>query len=76
MKEIKAKACELEFISQIHRDGSGTSLVRKDYLKSMLENKFMKNEEFKLHRLSISEDTYIASGFNSFVVRLTKTKTT
>jgi hypothetical protein len=25
---------------------------------------------FELNRLSISEDTYIASGFNSFVVKL------
>ena len=48
---MKAKAHELEFISQIHRDGSGTSPVEKSYLKSMLKNSLMKDENFELHRL-------------------------
>jgi len=50
-------AHELEFISQIKRDGSGVTKVKKSYLKSMLENKFMKDEPFYLRCLSISEKT-------------------
>ncbi len=64
------KAYELEFISQIKRDGSGVKKVPKSYLKSMLENKFMKDEIFKINCLSLTEKTFIASGFNSFVVRI------
>ena len=62
-------AHELEFISQIKRDGSGVTKVKKSYLKSMLENKLMKDEKFYLKCLSISEKTYIAFNFNAFVVR-------
>jgi hypothetical protein len=67
---MKKKADELIFISQINRDGSGTMPVRESYLKAMKENTLMKDEDFKLHRLSISEDTYIAFNFNAFVVKL------
>ena len=63
-------AKELIFISQIKRDGSGTFPVPKSYLKAMLENTLMKDEPFYIRRLSISEDTYIAMGFNSFVVKI------
>lgn len=65
-------AHELEFISQINRDGSGTTEVDESYLKAMLENPLMKNKTFRLIRLSISEDTYIAFNFNAFVVRIKK----
>ncbi len=61
---------ELEFISQIKRDGSGVKKVLKSYLKSMLTDKFMKYEKYKIHCLSLSEGTFIAIGFNSFVVKL------
>jgi len=54
---MEKKAHELIFISQINRDGSGTVPVRESYKKAMLENKLMKDEYFRLHRLSISEDT-------------------
>lgn len=67
---MKKKAHELIFVSQINRDGSGTHPVAESYLKSMLENHLMKDEDFELNSLSITEKTYIASGFNSFVVRL------
>jgi len=67
---MEKKAHELIFISQINRDGSGTVPVRESYKKAMLENKLMKDEYFRLHRLSISEDTYIAFNFNAFVVKL------
>lgn len=64
------KAHELEFISQIMRDGTGTAPVSESYLKSMLENPLMKDEDFELHCLSISQETYIAFNFNAFVVKL------
>jgi hypothetical protein len=67
---MKKKAHELEFISQINRDGSGTTKVEPSYLKSMLENKLMKDEDFELHCLSLTEKTFIAFNFNAFVVRL------
>lgn len=67
---MQKKAYQLTFISQINRDGSGTEPVSKSYLKSMRTNPLMKDELFELHRLSLSEDTYIAINFNSFVVRL------
>ena len=63
-------AKELKFISQINRDGSGTTPVRKDYLKAMLENPLMKDKKFELHCLSMTEKTYIAFNFNAFVVQL------
>lgn len=70
---MTAKAHELEFVSQIKRDGSGTHPVSESYLKTMLENKLCKDNDFKLERLSISENTYIAFNFNAFVVKLKST---
>ncbi len=67
---MKKKANELEFICQINRDGSGTTPVSEGYLKQMLENPLMKDDEFEIRCLSLSEKTFIASEFNSFVVRL------
>ncbi len=67
---MKKKGHELEFISQIKRDGSGTTKVKKSYLKAMLENSLMKDEDFELHCLSLTEKTFIAFNFNAFVVRV------
>jgi hypothetical protein len=67
---MKKYARELEFISQINRDGSGVSKVPDDYLKAMLENPLMKDELYELNCLSITHGTYIATNFNSFVVKL------
>lgn len=67
---IQKKAYQLTFISQIKRDGSGTDPVDKDMLNMMRTNKFSKDDFFKLHTLSLSQRTFIAIGFNSFVVRL------
>lgn len=67
---MNKKAHELEFISQIKRDGSGTTKVKKSYLKAMLENSLMKDEDFELHCLSATEKTFIAFNFNAFVVRV------
>lgn len=55
---------ELIFISQIKRDGSGTSDVEDRYIK------LMECDVFKLTCLSLSNKTYIATAFNSFVVKL------
>ena len=65
MKKIIKKPEELEFISQIKRDGSGTLEVKKTYLKYLLEA----NDDFECYCLSLTEKTYIAFNFNSFVVR-------
>src|SRR4051812_35273886 len=66
---MKKKAFQLEFICRINGDGSGTSEIKESY---WLENRFMRDEEFELSQLSITNDTYIASGFHCFVVRLKK----
>jgi len=58
---------ELEFISQINRDGSGVTKHPKEHYKHL------DNEVIKIYSLSLSKQTYIALGFNSYVVKL-KTK--
>lgn len=65
---MRKKAKKLEFISRIKSDGSGTEPVPK----VLLENKLFLNEKLKITCLSISNKTYIASGFNSFIVKLKK----
>lgn len=64
------KAHELEFISIINRDSSGTKPVEESYLKAMLENSLMKDEDFDIYHLSLSNNTFIAINFNAFVVKL------
>lgn len=61
------KGSRLEFISWIKRDGSGTDSVTEEYAKTMQDDKF------EVNGLSLTEGTYIASGFNSFVVKIKKT---
>ncbi len=56
---------ELIFISQINRDGSG---VNTDISERYIE--MMSDDLFHLTHLSLSEKTFIASEFNSFVVKL------
>ncbi len=63
------KANELEFISRIKRDGSGTVAIT-DEDKEFLSNSKYVDEKFILNSLSITEKTFIASGFNSYVVKL------
>ncbi len=55
---------ELEFISRIKRNGSGTKRVKKKLIE------LMQGDRFKINCLSMTEKTFIASGFNSFVVKL------
>ncbi len=60
------KGKHLIFISQIKRDGSGTVPVDESYVNMMAEDKF------RMSCLSLTEKTWIASDFNSFVVKLKK----
>jgi hypothetical protein len=69
---MKATAHELEFISQIKRDGSGTMKVPESYLKALKENPLMRDENYKIHCLSVNNQTFLALGFNSFIVKLKK----
>lgn len=65
----------LEFISFIKRDGSGTIPIGTKWDKDC---DFPKTDDmsyedenwFNINQLSLSKQTYIASGFNSFVVKL------
>lgn len=66
---MKKKPHELEFISQIKRDGSGTIPVDAETLEG-LNSGLSKKDKYKIICLSISEQTYIAHEFNSYVVRL------
>ena len=60
---------ELIFISQINRDGSGTDTnISQAYID------MMQNDVFKVFHLSLSEKTFIAIEFNSFVVKLKENK--
>ena len=61
---MKKLGKDLDFISLIKRDGSGTKKVKKKLIELIQE------DNFKVNRLSITENTFIASGFNSFVVRI------
>jgi len=53
---------ELEFISRIKRDGSGT-VVDEDY-------SHLNKTKFRMSCLSLTLGTYIASEFNSYVVKI------
>jgi hypothetical protein len=61
---MKRYGSELEFLFHIVPDGSEVRDVKDEQLEAV------NSDMFELNRLSISEDTYIASGFNSFVVKL------
>lgn len=61
---MKLKGKDLIFISWINRDGSGVNPVRQELIDIMQE------DNFEVNCLSLTEKTYIACGFNSFVVRL------
>ena len=61
--ETKAKGKEFIFISNIKRDGSGTSSLENEDMKHLDETLF------NINCLSITNRTYIASEFNSYVVK-------
>ena len=68
--QLRKKAEDLIFISQVDKDGFGTSPVPESYLKAVIENSLMKDEYYELHSLSITNGTYIAMNFNTYVVKL------
>lgn len=76
---MKRQGKKLQFISLIKRDGSGTVPVgtewnnQSDYAKTD-DISYLDTEIFNVYRLSISEETFIAIGFNSWVVRLKNDK--
>ena len=65
---MKAFGYELEFISQIARDGLSTFNADETYIEMMQQT------EFTLMNLSLSKETFIAANFNVFVVKLKKPK--
>lgn len=72
---MKKKGKQLKFLSFIKRDGSGTvtcgSVWNEDMgIPKVDDMSYEDDSDFTLHCLSLSEHTFIAHGFNSFVVRL------
>jgi hypothetical protein len=65
---MRYKGAQLIFISQINRDGSGVEQISEGYLK------ILQKEVFEVIGLSLSQNTYIAHGFNAFVVRIRESK--
>lgn len=63
---MKKSAKELVFISRINRNGKGVKEVDLDYEFYLIQ----RNEMFDLYQLSLTEKTFIAIGFNSFVVKI------
>lgn len=61
-----AKGRDLIFISWIKRDGTGTEDISKKDMR------YFDNTKFEVHGLSLTYGTYIACGFNSYVVRIRK----
>lgn len=77
MTERKVKGSKLEFISFIKRDGSGTILVGTEWDTNSnhpktddTEMSYLDDDEFNLTILSLSNKTYIASAFNTWVVKI------
>jgi len=69
------KGKQLNFISFIKRDGTGTIMIgtpwtaESDFPKVDNTN-HLHNEEFSLSRLSVSNNTWIAFGSNIYVVKI------
>ena len=66
---------KLEFISLIKRDGSGTIPVGTPWTNESKHPKtdcvkYLDDEKFSITCLSVTNRTYIASGFNSWVVKI------
>ena len=69
------KGKELEFISLIKRDGSGTIQVGTAWDTNSNHAKtddmsYLDEDDFTVMIMSLSNKTYIASGFNSWVVKI------
>ena len=62
---MEKQGIELEFINKIKRDGTELLPIESGC------SEFYRNCMFQLQRLSITEDTYIASNcFSTFIVKL------
>lgn len=61
---MKLKGYQLEFICRIKSDGSGMQPLEIKDLE------WLQDKEYNVNCLSISNKTYIASGFSSFIVKL------
>jgi hypothetical protein len=72
---MKALGKDLEFISFVKRDGSGTIPVGTKWDVDMPHPKtddvsYMDDDLFTLNIISLTHKTYIASGFNTWVVKI------
>jgi len=67
---MKRKAKDLIFISRIKRDGSGIDPISDEFLELLENNHVAYNKEYEIRHLSLTEGTYLAIGFNSYVVKL------
>ena len=65
-RTMRAAASQLEFISRIERNGSGCVFCDGDASGHGVQP----HQVFFCYALSLTEGTWIAHGFNSFVVRL------
>jgi len=61
---MKKRFDELTFISRINRDGSDTTPVTDAEVADLID------DVFEVNCLSLTLKTYIACGFNSYVVKL------
>jgi len=66
---------KLDFISLIKRDGSGVVMVGEEWNSDMDYPKiddmsYVDDDVFNITCLSLTNKTFIASGFNSFVVKI------
>jgi hypothetical protein len=68
---MKRKANELIFISRILGNGLGVEVLSEQESEKLQDRCFI-YDKYKLTSLSISNKTYLASGFNSYVVKLKK----
>lgn len=67
---MKKLGSELEIICQIKGDGSGVLPVEPEFLTNPIHLR----SKFKLRCLSMSNKTFIASGFSTYVVKIKKKK--
>lgn len=66
---MKRKANDLIFISRILGNGLGVEILSEQESEKLQDKCFI-DDKYKLSCLSISNKTYLASGFNSYVVKL------
>jgi hypothetical protein len=73
---MKALGKELDFISLVKRDGSGTVMVGTEWDADLSpypktdDVSYMDDDTFTLNIISLTHKTYIASGFNTWVVKI------